>query len=195
MLPSLRIISACEVRDLERVDDGLLRLLEAEAGLEQRGVERRRALTAAAARRPRAAPPRAARPARPPARDRATRSRDGPISRPNTRSARVITGPSDSAAARSTTLRISRTLPGHAWLDHRGHRVLRPRHRHAAARARHRAGSDSRALGMSSRRSRIGGSSTWTTDSRKYRSSRNVPLLTSSRRSRFVAASTRTSTL
>ena len=40
----------------------------------------------------------------------------GPNSRPNTRSARVIVGPSASAAARSTTLRISRTLPGHEWL-------------------------------------------------------------------------------
>ena len=36
-------------------------------------------------------------------------------SRPKTRSARVMIGPSQSEAARSTTLRSSRTLPGQSW--------------------------------------------------------------------------------
>ena len=59
---------------------------------------------------------------------------DGPISRPNTRSERVITGPSDSAAARSTTLRSSRTLPGHAWLIIAAIASCAERHRHPAPR-------------------------------------------------------------
>ena len=93
---------------------------------------------------------------------------DGPISRPNTRSARVITGPRDSAAARSTTLRSSRTLPGQRVADAAppsrpgDHDIVMPR-RAATSRRKWFA-----SAGMSSRRSRSGGSSTWTTVSRKY---------------------------
>ena len=44
---------------------------------------------------------------------------------------------------------------------------------------------------MSTLRSRNGGSLIWTTFSRKYRSCRNFPSLTTASRSRFVAAMTR----
>ena len=48
---------------------------------------------------------------------------------------------------------------------------------------------------MSSRRSRSGGRTTVTTERRWYRSSRNSPALTAASRSRFVAATMRTSTV
>ena len=103
-----------------------------------------------------------------------------------------IRSPSAKTSRRSITLRSSRTLPGQAWSirrcrasgSTRGAGV--PGWRRTAWRNR-----CSTSSGMSSRRSRSGGTTIWTTSSRYSRSWRKRPSPTSASRSRWVAAITR----
>ena len=118
-----------------------------------------------------------------------------PLESRKLRSGDEIMSPGTMITRRSITLRSSRTFPGQAY---RCNTLTAPRSKLFTRRPYSRANSAmkwSASSGMSSWRSRSGGTKIGITFRRKYRSSRKRPARISACRSLLVAASTRASTL
>ena len=188
-----------QVRRLEGVDDALLGLLEVEADGERAGIE----CGSAPRRRPWVTRPRPRRPARrrrraPWRRGRSGRARPGR----SVAAAREMTGPDDSEAARSTTLRSSRIrCLGNGWANsipaRRAHPGRRCQAQVAAARDLLRR-KWLREVGDVLVDARAGARHLDVDDADaevEIAFAGTCPLLTIARRSRFVAARTHESTL